>query len=149
MVRPKRREASANLLTMIWRSDSLCAMRAQSSANSASRTVFFTVFVLAVSRRRSNREPSSRCRRYTPFSRSLMAWFSTQVKDRLKRTAASTHTCLTPLEMLKGSGGGGGGGASFIRALSSLYKASFASSLQVRVGAFALMTVTCREGLSG
>ena len=29
------------LLTMIWRSDSLCSMRAQSSANSASRTVFF------------------------------------------------------------------------------------------------------------
>ena len=43
---------SANLLTMIWKSDSVCATRAQPSANSASRTVFFTVFVLAVSRRR-------------------------------------------------------------------------------------------------
>ena len=32
-----------------------------------------------------------------------MAWFSTQVKNRLKRTRASTHPCLTPLEMLKGS----------------------------------------------
>ena len=99
-MRPKRREASANLLTMIWRSDSLCAMKEQSSANSASRTVFITVFVLAVSRRR---EPSSRYHRYTPCSRSLMAWFSTQVKNRLKRTGASTHPCLTPLEMLKGS----------------------------------------------
>ena len=94
MVRPKRRQASANLLTMIWRSDSLCAMRTQSSGNSASRTVFFTIFVLAV---------SCRYRRYTPCSRSLMAWFSTQVKNRLKRTGASTHPCLTPLEMLKGS----------------------------------------------
>ena len=101
-MRPKRQEASADLLMMIWRSDSLCAMRAQ-SANSASRTVFFTVFVLAVSRRRSNREPSSRYRRYTPCSRSLMAWFSMQAKNRLKRTGASTHSCLTPLEMLKGS----------------------------------------------
>ena len=39
-MRPKRREASANLLTMIQRSDSLCAMRAQSSANSASGQSF-------------------------------------------------------------------------------------------------------------
>ena len=37
------REASADLLTMIWRSDSLCAMRAQSSAKSASRIVFFSL----------------------------------------------------------------------------------------------------------
>ena len=103
MVRPKKWEASANLLTMIWKTDSLCAMRAQSSANSTSRTVFYTVFVLAVSRQRSNREPSSRYRRYTPCSRSMMAWSSTQVKNRLKRTGASTHPCLTPLEMLKGS----------------------------------------------
>ena len=100
---PKRWEASANLLTMIWRSDSLCAMTAQSSANSASRTIFFTVFVLAVSRRRSNREPSSRYRKYTPCSRSLMAWFSMQGKNRLKRTGVSAHPCLTPLEMMKGS----------------------------------------------
>ena len=35
--------------------------------------------------------------------RSLMAWFSTQVKNRLKRTGASTHPCLTLLKMLKGS----------------------------------------------
>ena len=102
-MRPKKRKASENSLTMIWRSDSLCAMRAQSSANSASWTVFFTVFVLAVSGRRSNREPSSQYRRYTPCSRSLMAWFSTQVKNRLKRTGISTHPCLTPKEMLKGS----------------------------------------------
>ena len=102
-MRPERREASASLLTMTWKFDSLWAMRAQSLANSASRTVFFTVFVLAVSRRRSNRESSSRYRRYTPCSRSLMAWFSTQVKNRLKRTGDSTHPCLTPLEMLKGS----------------------------------------------
>ena len=32
-----------------------------------------------------------------------MAWFSMHVKNRLKRTGASTHPCLTPLEMLKGS----------------------------------------------
>ena len=32
-----------------------------------------------------------------------MAWFSTQVKNMLKRTRGSTHPCLTPLEMLKGS----------------------------------------------
>ena len=63
----------------------------------------FTVFVLAVSRRRSNREQSSQYRRYTQCSRSPMACFSTQVKNRLKRTGASTHPCLTPLEMLKGS----------------------------------------------
>ena len=92
-----------NLLAMIWRSDSLCAMRAQSSANSASRTVFFTVFVLAVSRRRSNRKPSNRYRRYPPRPRSLMVWFSTQMKNRLKRTGAYTHPCLTQFEMLKGS----------------------------------------------
>ena len=98
----EEREASANLLTTLW-SRSLCAMTAQSSANSASRTVFFTVFVLAVSRRRTNRELSSQYRRYTPCSRSLLAWFSTYVKNRLKRTGASTHPCLTPLEMLKGS----------------------------------------------
>ena len=91
MVRPKRWEASANLLTMIWRSDSVCALRARSSANSASRTIFFTVFVLAVSRRMSNRKPSSRYRRYTLCSRSLMAWFSKQAKNRLKR---SQHTPL-------------------------------------------------------
>ena len=36
-----------------------------------------------------------------------------------------------------------------MRALSSSQKASFASSLLVRVGTYALMTVTCREGLSG
>ena len=100
---PKRRESSANLLTMIWRSDSLCTMRAQSPANSASGRVFFTIFVLAVSRRRSNRQLSSRYHRYTPCLRSLIAWFSTQVKNRVKRMGASTHPCLTLLEMLKGS----------------------------------------------
>ena len=103
MVRLNRREASANLLTTTWRSDSLCAMRTQSSANGASSTVFLTVFVLVVSRWRSNRELSSRYRRYTPCSRSLTAWFNTQVKNRLKRTGASTHPCSTPLELLKGS----------------------------------------------
>ena len=79
MVRLTRREASTNVLTMTWRSDSLCAMRAQSSTNSASRTVFFTVFVLAVSRQRLNWELSSRYRKYTPCSRSLTAWFSTNL----------------------------------------------------------------------
>ena len=98
---PKRREVCANLLTMIWTSDLLCAIRAQSSANSASRTVFSTVFVVAVSRQRLNREAPSRCRRYIPCSRSLLAWFNTQVKNRLKKTGASIHPCLTPLEMLK------------------------------------------------
>ena len=38
-----------------------------------------------------------------PVQGPLMARFSTQVKNRLKRTGASTHPCLTPLEMLKGS----------------------------------------------
>ena len=31
-----------------------------------------------------------------------MAWFSTQEKNRLTRTGASTHPGLTPLEMLRG-----------------------------------------------
>ena len=41
------------------------------------------------------------------------------------------------------------GGTPFLRALSSSQKTSFASSLLLRVGAYALMTLTCREGLSG
>ena len=32
-----------------------------------------------------------------------MAWFSMQMKNRLKRMGACTHPCLTLLEMLKGS----------------------------------------------
>ena len=32
-----------------------------------------------------------------------MEWFSTLVKNILKSTGASTHPCLTPLEILKGS----------------------------------------------
>ena len=103
MVRPKRRDASANLLTMIWRSDSLCAMRAQPSANSASRTVFFHSLCLGCQSVKVEQGAVNPISRYTPCSSSLMAWFSTQVKNRLKRAGASTHPCLTPLEMLKGS----------------------------------------------
>ena len=60
MVSPKRRDASANLSTMRWRADSVCAMRAQASANRASRMSFSIVFVLALRRRRSKRDPSNR-----------------------------------------------------------------------------------------
>ena len=44
MVRPKRRDASANLLMLTCRSGILMATRAQSSANSTSRTILYTVF---------------------------------------------------------------------------------------------------------
>ena len=101
---PKRRDASANLSTMRWRADSVCSMRAQSSANRASRMIFSIVFVLALRRRRSNRDPSNRYFRNTPSSMSLTAWLRTQVKNRLKSTGARTHHCFTPLEMSKGAG---------------------------------------------
>lgn len=57
IVSPKCCAASANLSTFIYMSTSLCAMRAQSSANSASMMTFSTVLVWAERRRRSQTEP--------------------------------------------------------------------------------------------
>ena len=58
-VRSERREASSNLLTMSWRSDSLCTIKAQSSVKSASRIISSNVLVLVSRRCRSKSDPSS------------------------------------------------------------------------------------------
>ena len=90
MARPKRWEASTDLSIISWRSDSLCAIRTQSSANSASRIRPSSVLVFALRHLRSNNDPSSFYLRYTPWLRSLTAWVSTHVMRRLNRTCAST-----------------------------------------------------------
>ena len=97
----KRRAAFANLLTTIWRADSFCAIKAQSSAKRASRIIFFATFVLALKRRRSKRDSSVLYFKYTPSLLSFTAWLRIQVKKKLNSTGVRTHSCCTPFEIVK------------------------------------------------
>ena len=103
MVRPKRLAFSASLSVLVWRSDSVCAIRTQSLAKIASWSNFSVVLAVAPSLRRLSRESCNLYLRYTPLSKSRKAYLRTRVKGRLNRTGASTQPCFTPLEMLNGA----------------------------------------------
>lgn len=66
IVSPKRPTASVKLLAMLWRSDSVCARKAQLAANRASRIRCSSVLDLVLSLQRSKRDSSSL---YTPLFR--------------------------------------------------------------------------------
>ena len=89
IVRSNRWQALTDLSMMSW-SDSLCTIMAQSSANSAIRIILSSVLVFALRCLRLNNDPSSLYLRYTPCSRSLTAWLSIHVKNRLNRTGTRT-----------------------------------------------------------
>ena len=97
-------KASASLLTISWKWDSLCTMMVQSSAKSASRMFLLIVLlVLALKWGRLSRDPSILYSSYTSCFKSVTVWLRMQVKKRLKSTGARTHSCFTPFVMLNGS----------------------------------------------
>ena len=103
MVRPYRWGVSTNMSIMSWRSDPLCAIRAQSLANSTSKIILLSVLVFALKCLRLNNDPPSLYLRYTSWPKSLTTWVITHVKKKLNRTGASTQPFFMPLEMIKES----------------------------------------------
>ena len=82
---------------------SLCARKAKSLANSASRMIFSTIIGLAFRQQRLKSDPLNHYFRYTLCSRSLTVWLSMQVKKRLLSTGANLHSSFIPFKISKGS----------------------------------------------
>ena len=61
-----------------------------------------SVLVHAFTLLRSNDQPPGLYLRYTPLVKSCNVWFTTHMKNKLKRTGARTQPYFIPLEIPKG-----------------------------------------------
>src|SRR6266536_6429139 len=102
-VSPNLQAAQANRSKSCCAQSCECAIRAQSSAKSRSRTTDEKTLVRACSLRRLKTLPSVLNWIGTPRLQSLNATSSIIEKKMEKSSGASTHPCLVPLVTLKGA----------------------------------------------
>ena len=104
MLSPKLSHAWENWSILCCISDSVTALRAQSSANKSSRMVVDLVLVLAFKRLRLKSFPSVRYLMLTPGSSSVNALVNMAENIMLNRVGANTQPCLTTLHTGKSGG---------------------------------------------
>ena len=101
IIRPNSLQAFENLLSSSWISSAMWLTNVASSANSSSQTRYVLTLVFALNLAKLNSLPSDLVCRKTPWE-SCKAYFRSVEKKILDSMGARTHSCFTPLVILKG-----------------------------------------------